>query len=114
MTKKTRTDYVARVKKGITLYAAMAAIKNNEDLYIKYGERGPFRIRAHEFEHTDHINRSYTISDGNLFGRSMNIESDKSGKSFLYCYTFDLFNNKTTARLYFEHIEIVEKPEEDE
>ena len=113
MTKKTRTDYVARVKAGIEIYKAMEALKNNEEFYIMYGERGPFRIRTHEFEHTDHVSRSYTISDDDLFGKSMNIDSDKSGKSFLYCYTFDLFKTKTIARLYFEHIQIIEKPEED-
>jgi len=107
MTNKTRTNYVARVKAGIEIYKAMEALESGQDFKIEYGSRGEFRIRCHEFDHSDHISRSYSIMDKELFGRSMNIDSDKSGKSFLYCYTFDLFGTKTIARLYFEHINIV-------
>lgn len=116
MTKNTRSNYINRVQKGIEVYAAMEALANGEKLTIAFGNRGNFVITYHEFEHITpgETRRSYTISDGKIFGRSMNIDDEKSGKSYLYCYTFDLFTNKTVAKLYFEHITIVEPTEETE
>jgi hypothetical protein len=111
----SKTDYINRVKKGIEVYAAMEALtEENDTLTIEFGNRGTFNIRMHEFTHADgNVSRSYSISDGKIFGRSMNIDEEKSGKSFLYCYTFDLFTNKTVAKLYFEHITIVETKKDD-
>jgi len=115
MTKNNRADYIKRVKKGIEVYAAMAALDKSEKIHITFGNRGEYVITCHVFNHADGtVSRSYTISDGNLFGRAMNIDDDKSGKSYLYCYTYDLFNNKTVAKLNFEHITIVEPTEETE
>ena len=114
MAKNTRTDYINRVKKGIEVYAAMEALKKDEKMTISFGSRGEYKITCHEFESlVGGTSRSYTISDGELFGKQMNIDSGKSTKSFLYCYSFDLFTNRTIARLYFEHITIVEPKEEE-
>jgi len=106
----SKQDYINRVKKGIEVYAAMEALsEENDTMTIEFGNRGTFNIKMHSFTYADgRTSRSYTISDGKIFGRSMNIDDEKSGKSFLYCYTFDLFQNKTVAKLYFEHITIVE------
>lgn len=108
MTKNTRMNYIDRVKKGIEVYAAMEALAKNEEITISFGNRGEFKIRCHEFTHADDtISRSYTIGDGQVFGRQMNIDSEKSSKSYLYCYSYDLFSNKTVAKLNFEHITLV-------
>lgn len=106
----TKTAYIDRVKKGIELYAAMEALtKENDTLTISYGDRGEYNIKMHSFERSNgETRRSYIITDGKFFGYSMNIDMEKSGKSFLHCYTYDLFSNETHAKLYFEHITIVE------
>jgi hypothetical protein len=106
--------YIDRVRKGIEVYAAMEALKKDESLTITFGNRGEYKIHCHEFEHADgKLSRSYTINDGQLFGRQMNISTEKSGKSYLHCYSYDLFSNGTVAKLYFEHITIVEPKEEE-
>ena len=105
-----RTRYINRVKKGIEVYAVMEALGKNEKLTISFGNRGNFVITCHEFERVSgEISRSYTIGDGQLFGKQMNIDDEKSGKSYLHCYSFDLFSNQTVAKLYFEHITIVKE-----
>lgn len=116
----TKTAYIDRVKKGIELYTAMEALKSFEalkdceSLSIEFGNRGTFDIKCHEWERvTGGPHRSYSISDGQLFGRSMNIDMEKSGKSYLYCYTYDLFQNETHSKLYFEHITIKDGSEQD-
>jgi hypothetical protein len=103
----TKTTYIDRVKKGIELYTAMEALTAGEKITIEFGNRGQYTITAFDFNRADgSVDRSYAISDDKLFGKSMNIDSEKSGKSYLYCYTFDLFQNMTIAKLYFEHITI--------
>jgi len=104
MTKKKHTEYINRVRKGIEVYEAMEDLSDGEELTIVYGERGEFKIRCYQYTASD--KKSYSISETKdyIFGRSMNIDSEKSGKSYLYCYTFDLFNNKTVSKLNFDHI----------
>ena len=112
MTKTARTNYIDNVRKGIKVYAAMNALNDNEEMIISYGNRGTYRIRCHQYK-TIEAKCMFTINDGSLFGRAaefgrfMIIDSEKSGKSYLYCYTFDLFKNRTTAKLNFEHITII-------
>lgn len=108
MTKTAHTNYIERVKKGQAVYAAMEALGNNEFFLISFGNRGDFKIMCHEFKRIDGtVSRSYTISDTEMFGRSMNIHDEKSGKSYLFCYSYDLFSNETHSKLYFEHITIL-------
>ena len=105
-----RELYISNVKKGIKVYEAMAALEDRGNMYIKYGNRGTFEINASVWKN---MPTSYSIGDGELFGRRMNIDMEKSGKSFLYVYTYDLFNNKSFSKLAFEHITITEKPEDE-
>jgi len=105
MTAKARTQYIDRVKKGIEVYEAMNALENSENLSIMYGERGPFNINCTIYSKGSKI---FSINDTKYFGKSMNIDMKNSGKSFLHCYAFDLFGKQTTAKLYFEHISIIE------
>lgn len=105
----TSTDYINRVKKGIELNNAMAALKDGETLSIQY-KANIYMITAYEYKRsTGEIRRSYTITDDELFGRSMNIAdtSDGTTKSYLLCYTYDLFKTQTTKKLYFDEITIV-------
>jgi hypothetical protein len=109
----SRTDYIARVQKGIEVYEAMEALtEENDTLSIEFGNRGTFNIQLHEYKFVDgSTRRSYSINDTKMFGKSMNIDDEKSTKSYLYCYSFDLFSNRTVAKLYFEHITIVDTVE---
>jgi len=111
----SKQDYINRVKKGIEVYAAMEALtEENDTMTIEFGNRGTFNILLHQYTTADgRVNRSYSINDGKYFGKAMNIDDEKSGKSYLYCYTFDLFSNQTVAKLYFEHITIVETKKEE-
>ena len=109
----SRTDYIARVRKGIEVYEALAALAEGEELIISFGNRGEYAIRAYDTKYPTRTERSYSIGERNaIFGRRMNIDNEKSGKSYLYCYSFDLFDNKTIAKLYFEHITIIGKETE--
>jgi hypothetical protein len=101
----TRTDYINRVKKGIEVYEAMEALKDSENLSIMYGKRGPFNINCSIYSDNHKV---FSINDTKYFGKSMNIDMEKSGKSYLECFTFDLFGKQTIAKLYFEHITFIE------
>jgi hypothetical protein len=103
-----REQYISNVKKGIEVYAAMAALKDNESIYIKYGKE-TYEIRCSIFID---IKPSYSILDGQLFGRSMNINLDLSTKVSIQCYTYDLFKNLTVAKVYFQDVTITTKPED--
>lgn len=111
----SRKHYIERVKKGMEVYKAMESLKDNESMLIEFGNRGQFKISVHEYDYpSGRSERMYAISDKDIFGKSMNIDMKKSGKSFLYCYSYDLFGNGTSAKLYFEHITIVEPEEKSE
>jgi len=101
MTKNARTDYINKVRKGIEIYAAIEALKDNEHVPIKYGTFGNFKINCIEWNSGG---KSYAINEDVLFGRSMSIDLEKSTKTYLYCYTYDLFGNRTTTKLNFEYI----------
>ena len=100
---KKRSDYIARVSKGISIYKAMEALEDNGTLMIKYGEK-TYEIHCSIYEHSG---QAFSIGEDKLFGSRMNIDLDKSGKSYLYCYTYDLFSTKTIAKLNFDNITIV-------
>jgi predicted heme/steroid binding protein len=108
MTTKARSLYISNVKKGLKIYEAMAALEDNGKIYMTYdGET--YDINCHIFNKM----KSYTISDGKPFGRSMNLDMDKSNKTSLYAYTYDLFSNKSANRIHFQYVKVTAKPEED-
>ena len=112
MTKTQRIDYINRVKRGIEVYEAMAALKDSQELKITYnGER--YNIHCSEFvRKNNEVSRIYSINDTKVFGKSMNIDMEKSGKSYLLVFVFDLFKNQTTHKVDFSKVEIVKEAEE--
>ena len=104
MTKIDREHYIKKVQMGIALYAAMDCLKDNEELPIEFGAT---YLEIHCSIWDDR--KSFSIGDGKLFGRRMNIDMEKSSKVNLVAFTYDLFNNKTTQKIGFEHITVVEK-----
>jgi len=109
MTATARTQYIDNVKKGIEIYAAMEALKDNESLYIKVANDKVYEIHCSIYSNDRSV---YSIGDCKLFGNRMNIDMNKSNKTSLYCYTFDLFNNKSSHRVYFQDTELTTKLEE--
>lgn len=104
MTKNKRSDYINRVRAGIVLMQALEAMEDNGELKFEYGAE-TYEIHCSVY---DSGMRSYSIGEADaLFGSRMNISLEKSSKVYLYLYTYDLFSNKTSAKLYFEHIKIV-------
>ena len=67
-----------------------------------------YKVHGHEV--TDEMSYSI-IENGNLFGKSMNVQ--KFGPTCVTLYTFDMLNNKTTGKIKYEDITIVE-PEVEE
>ena len=67
-----------------------------------------YKVHGHEV--TDEM--SYCIiENNNMFGKSMNVQ--KFGPTCVTLYTFDMLNNKTTGKIKYEDITIVE-PEVEE
>jgi len=84
--------YHEKINASKEVYNAMQVMEDDTELYIAY--RGDtFRVRC-LYRGT---NKMYSISEGGLYGKSMNI--DRLGKTSMSLYTFDLFKNKTTYRL---------------
>lgn len=105
----TRQEYINRINKGKEIYAAIDDLKDGQSLVIKYNDN-EYHIRMFEMTlSSGRVSRASIIADSDMFGKQMNVDLEKSGKSFLYCYTFDLFNNHISAKLYFDQIEIIEK-----
>lgn len=102
----SRTDYINRVQKGIEVYSAMEALEDKDKLFLTIeGVEKELYINALVYENADGSKRRYySIGEDTIFGKSMNIDMEKSSKSFLVCYTYDLFNNETTQRIPFETI----------
>jgi len=109
MTATARTQYIDNVKKGIEIYVAMEALKDNESLWIKNGKNV---YEIHCSIYNSRTERNFSIGDGKLFGSRMNIDNEKNNKTSLYCYTYDLFSNKSSQRLYFQDIELTTEPEQ--
>ncbi len=107
MTTSARSQYISNVKKGIAIYKALEALEDNGKLWIKYDNK-VYEIDALVYTH----GRSYSIGDGEIFGRRMNVDMEKSNKTALYVYTYDLFNSKSTNRIHFQYVTITTKPEE--
>ena len=84
--------YFEKVKASREVYGAINDLEDDAELYILYGS-DTFRVRC--LYHG--TNKKYSISQGGLYGKSMNI--DRLGKTSMSLYTFDLFKNKTTYRL---------------
>lgn len=102
-----KKEYIEKVRKGIELYELMEKMENNEKLTIRYNNK-KYRICCliHDFK-TIENRKDYIIDDGEMFGRSMNIDMEYSGKSFLLVYTYDLFRNQTVHKIDFGKVEIV-------
>ena len=98
-----REQYIANVKKGIELLDAMQNLKNSEKLTITIEDKGTYDIRCWRYDDPSTVNFSISSSHG-IFGQSMNVDIDNSSKVALHCYSYDLFNTRTSAKLQFEHI----------
>jgi hypothetical protein len=66
-----------------------------------------FKVHSHDM--TDE--RSFAITENTSFGKAMNVT--KFGPTCITLYTFDMLNNKTTGKIKYEDITIVE-PEVEE
>lgn len=102
MTKKSRSKYINTVRKGIAFYETMAALKDKETFNFKYDDK-TYEINCSIFRDSP----SYSISDGEIFGRHMNVDMEKSTKSFLLLYTYDLFVQRSTYKINFKDIKII-------
>ena len=47
------------------------------------------------------------ITDNQPFGRQMNVDIERSNGRFLALYTYDLMRNKTTSKIQYSHINIL-------
>lgn len=47
------------------------------------------------------------ITDTQPFGRQMNVDKERSKGRFLALYTYDLMRNKTTSKIQYSHINIL-------
>jgi hypothetical protein len=102
---KKRSDYINRVRAGIVFNQAMEAMEDNGALVFEYGSRGKFEIHCSIYGSGM---RTYSIGEHDqMFGSRMNIDLEKSSKVALHLYTYDLFSNKTTVNLNYEHIKII-------
>jgi hypothetical protein len=102
---KKRSDYINRVRAGIEIKKAMDAMEDNGALVFEYGSRGKFENHCSVYGSGM---KTYSIGEHDqLFGSRMNIDLEKSSKVALHLYTYDLFSNKTTANLNYEHIKII-------
>jgi hypothetical protein len=110
MTATARTQYIDNVKKGIEIYTALEALKNHESLWIDLNGK-VYEIMNTIFDHRKEKTNSYSIGNGKLFGSNMNINIEKSNKTSLFCYTYDLFSNESHQKIYFEDMKITSKPE---
>jgi hypothetical protein len=48
-----------------------------------------------------------SIADDQPFGRQMNIDKERSNGRFLALYSYDLMRNKTTSKIPYSHINIL-------
>jgi len=100
----TKTSYIDRVKKGQELYSQLEELNDGDSLVISYNNN-KYEINCHKFN----SGKSFAIGKyGEIFGNRMNIDMEKSGKSYLFCYTYDLFGKETNKKLYFENVDIIE------
>lgn len=47
------------------------------------------------------------VTDGQLFGRQMNVDKDRSNGRFLTLYSYDLMSNRTTSKIQYSRITIL-------
>lgn len=108
-----REEYINKVKTGIELRKVMESLEDGQNLHMMYNGT-KYEIHCSVYKDEE---RLYSIGDTALFGRRMNIDLEKSGKSFLLCYTYDLFSNRTTHRVDFgkvKDIVVIDIPKEEE
>jgi hypothetical protein len=96
-----REQYIARVEEGILFYEKMDSLK--KDKYFRFNTTNK-NGKPVDLKLTRHNEKDFSVSENQLVGSGLSIDMEKSGKSALHCYTFDLFGNKTYFNIPFDSI----------